>query len=410
MTSPPSKENNKVEAPPPTAPSKPKKSAYRPKKGGGLSGGTKNKYKGPGTAKRIALAISHMGLGKFRSPLIQNLAMMLGAGLHVTEGLETLSREAAKGPMRKLIKRIHQEVENGSALWRAMDKQAFFTPYTIALVRIGEESGNLAENLTNLAVQDEKDQSMKQKVKMAMIYPVIVIVLTFIITIGLSWFVLPQLVGVLYALNVDLPAPTRLVIAISDYFTENGATAVPLLFLSMIILGILFKFTKLQLVAQWTVLRVPGVKSLITQASIARFGIILGSLMSAGVAPVTAIKSLADVTTLYRYKRFYVKLMDHIQIGDSFSKSFSEIPGSKKVLPISVQQIIVTGERSGRLSEVLAKIADIYQKKAEETAQKLPIILEPMLLIVIAGMVSFIAFSIIMPIYSVVGNIGGGSQ
>lgn len=79
-------------------------------------------------------------------------------------------------------------------------------------------------------------------------------------------------------------------------------------------------------------------------------------------------------------------------------------------MPISVQQIIITGERSGRLSEVLAKIADIYQKKAEETAQKLPIILEPMLLIVIAGMVAFIAFSIIMPIYSVVGNIGGGAQ
>jgi len=348
-----------------------------------------------------------MGLGKFRSPFIQNLAMMLGAGLHVTDALAALEREAKKGPMRKLVEKIRADVDNGYALWRAMDARGYFTPYSIALVRIGEESGNLAENLDNLATQDEKDHAMKQKVKMAMMYPSIVIVLTFIIAIGLSWFVLPQLVGVLVALNVKLPATTLAVIAVADFFTQHGATAVPSAFGGLFLMGVLVKFTKLQIVMQWFLLKVPGIKSLIREASIARFGIILGSLMSAGVAPVEALHSLAEVTTLWSYRRFYTKLTEHVQIGDSFSKSFQEIKGSKKVLPVSVQQIIVTGEQSGRLSEVLAKIANIYQKKAEETAQKLPIILEPMLLIVIASLVAFIAFSIIMPIYSVVGNIGG---
>ena len=387
---------------------KSKQAAYIPTAGLPSAGGkTKKKYRGPGTFKRIGLAITHFGLGKFRSAFIQNLAMMLGAGLHVTEALDALMREAPKGPMKKLIKKIHHDVENGSSLWRAMDKQAFFTPYTIALVRIGEESGNLAENLDNLAVQDEKDQGMKQKVKMAMIYPMIVIVLTIVIAIGLSWFILPQLVGVLYALNVDLPPTTRFVIAISDFFTEHGATAVPLFALGAMVLSTLVKFTKLRYIAQWFVLHIPGVKSLIKEASIARFGIILGSLMKAGVPPVEALQSLADVTSLIRYKRFYQKLTTHIQVGDSFATSFEKIKKSRRVLPVSVQQIISTGEKSGRLSDVLEKIAHIYQKKAEETAQKLPIILEPMLLFVIAGMVAFIAFSIIVPIYSVVGNIGG---
>jgi type IV pilus assembly protein PilC len=364
-------------------------------------------YRGPGAIKRISLAISQIGLGKYRSSFIQNLSMMLGAGLHVTDALETLAREAPKGPMRKLIKKIHEDVDNGMALWRAMDKRAYFTPYTVALVRIGEQSGNLAENLDNLALQDEKDQAMKQKVKMAMIYPSIVIVLTVVIAIGLSWFVLPQLVGVLYALNVELPPTTLLVISIADFFTEYGSTVVPAIFLGMFIMAMLAKFTSLRIVAQWLTLHIPGVKTLIVQASIARFGIILGSLMRAGVPPVEALESLTEVTSLYRFRIFYKRLTDHVQIGDSFSKSFAEIKNSRKVIPISVQQIIVTGEKSGRLSEVLAKTADIYQKKAEETAQKLPIILEPMLLILIAGLVSFIAFSIIMPIYSVVGNISG---
>src|SRR3989344_816152 len=367
----------------------------------------KESYKGLGTFKRMSLAVANMGLGKFRSPFIQNLAMMLGAGLHVTDALAALEREAKKGPMRKLVEKIRADVDNGYALWRAMDARGYFTPYSIALVRIGEESGNLAQNLDNLATQDEKDHAMKQKVKMAMMYPSIVIVLTFIIAIGLSWFVLPQLVGVLVALNVKLPATTLAVIAVADFFTQHGATAVPSAFGGLFLMGVLVKFTKLQIVMQWFLLKVPGIKSLIREASIARFGIILGSLMSAGVAPVEALHSLAEVTTLWSYRRFYTKLTEHVQIGDSFSKSFQEIKGSKKVLPVSVQQIIVTGEQSGRLSEVLAKIANIYQKKAEETAQKLPIILEPMLLIVIASLVAFIAFSIIMPIYSVVGNIGG---
>lgn len=367
----------------------------------------KSIYKGPSTLKRVALTISHFGLGKFRSPFIQNMSMMLGAGLHVTDALEALTREASKGPMKKLIRAIHRDVENGMALWRAMDQRSFFTPYTIALVRIGEESGNLSENLANLATQDEKDHAMKQKVKMAMIYPAIVIVLTVVIGIGLSWFVLPQLVGVLFALNVELPVTTLAVIAVADFFTENGPTAVPLFLFGLLFMAFLVKFTPLKHVSQWFLLKVPGIKTLIKQASIARFGIILGSLMKAGVAPVTALQSLTDVTTLFRFKKFYKQLTEHIQLGDSFAKSFSEIRGSKKTLPISVQSIIVTGEQSGRLSDVLEKIADIYQAKAEETAQKLPIILEPMLLIVIAALVAFIAFSIIMPIYSVVGNIGG---
>lgn len=383
---------NKKADPPPTAAAKTKKGAD---------------YKGPGMLKRVTLAVGNMGIGKFRGPFIQNLSMMLGAGLHVMDALAALEREARKGPMRKLIAKIHKDVENGVALWRAMDQRGYFTPYSIALVRIGEESGSLAENLANLATQDEKDHAMKQKVKMAMIYPSIVIVLTVVIGIGLSWFVLPQLVGVLFALNVELPATTLVVIGISNFFTKNGPTVVPAALAALLFVGFLVKFTKFQIVAQWVLLKVPGIKSLIAQASIARFGIILGSLMGAGVPPVEALHSLAEVTSIHRDKKFFRKLKEHIQLGDSFAKSFGEIRGSKKIIPISVQQIIITGEQSGRLTEVLAKIADIYQKKAEETAQKLPIILEPLLLIAIAGMVAFIAFSIIMPIYSVVGNISG---
>jgi len=206
------------------------------------------KYRGPGTFKRMMLNLEYFGLGQYRSEFIQNLSMMLGAALLVTDALATLAKEAPKKPMRKLLGKIHTNVENGSSLWRAMDQMAFFTPYSISLIRIGEESGNLADNLTDLAVQDEKDQAMRGKVKMAMVYPTIVIVLTIIIFVGLAWFILPQLVGVLTALNVELPLVTIWVIAVADFFTAHGIVVVPSVTAGFVVFALLSKYTKLKIV------------------------------------------------------------------------------------------------------------------------------------------------------------------
>jgi type IV pilus assembly protein PilC len=99
-------------------------------------------------------------------------------------------------------------------------------------------------------------------------------------------------------------------------------------------------------------------------------------------------------------------MLEHIAVGDSFSKSFQSIKGSQKLLPPSVQQLVVTGEKSGSLADIMLKVADIYDKKASETAQKLPVVLEPLILMFIGGLVGTIAFAIIVPIYGIVGSVG----
>jgi type II secretory pathway component PulF len=106
------------------------------------------------------------------------------------------------------------------------------------------------------------------------------------------------------------------------------------------------------------------------------------------------------------YKNLYARILERIRLGDSFSTSFEKIGKRSRILPISVQQLVTTGEKSGKLSDILLKIANIYDQKASETAEKLPTILEPALLLIIGGLVGGIAFAIITPIYSVVGNIG----
>lgn len=359
-----------------------------------------------GGFQKFLAGLGHIGLGKERMRFVQNLATMLNAGLPLIDGLRTLQLETRAKPMRKILQKILDSVENGSALWRAMDDQSFFSLHAIALVRIGEEAGNLAQNMEYLALQEEKDHELKSKVKMAMIYPSIVMTIMFIIVIGLGMFVLPNLIGVLYSLNVPLPFVTRMVILFSNTFTNYGHIAVPAMIGGFFFMIILAKYTPLKVMFQWMMFRVPGVGSLAREATIARFGVILGGLLKAGVPVIEAMQSLVEVTPIVSYRKLYSRMLDHITIGDSFSKSFAAIKGSEKLLPPSVQQLVITGEKSGALADIMLKVADIYDKKASETAQKLPVILEPMLLLFIGGLVGTIAFAIIVPIYSIVGTVG----
>ncbi len=363
----------------------------------------------PGTADRhsgIGGAMNHFGLGKERTAFIQNIAMLLDAGLPLVDAIKTLERETRIKPFKKMLNEMRTDVESGEPLWRAMDRQAFFSQYAIALTRIGEEAGSLAQNMQYLATQDEKDSELRGKVKMAMIYPAIVLVLVFVVVVGIGGFVLPNLIPVLISLNAPLPLVTRILIAFSNFFTAHWAVAMPSFFAVIFFFILLHVYTRFKLVTQWVIFRIPGIGRLAREATIARFGVILGGLLQAGVPLIDSIKSLVDVTTIAVYKNFYADMLGKISLGETFQKTFASVKNSETLLPVTVQELVTVGEQSGRLATTLLKISDIYDRKAEETAQKLPVILEPILLLFMGGLVGTIAFAIIIPIYSVVGNIG----
>ena len=351
-------------------------------------------------------SLNYMGLGKQRTSFIDNLATMMDAGLPLLDALHSLQEEASKKPMRKIVGRIIVAIETGSPLWRAMEAQYFFKPQEIAMVRVGEEAGNLVENLQYLAEQEEKDRGLRGKVKTAMIYPIIVLVMLTIIVFGLGLFILPNLIQVLKSLGADLPLTTRVIIAGTELLSENARVIVPSFFGGVIVFSLLVKFTPFKIVVQWVLLHIPGVGPLIREATISRFGVVMGGLLKAGVPVTDALASLVGVTGFHGYHCFYVRLLEQVELGDSFSTSFEKIRGTKRCLPPSVQQLIITGEQSGSLTKVMLKIAEIHEKRASSIAEKLPVILEPMLLLFVGGLVAAIALGVLGPIYSVVGNIG----
>ena len=177
---------------------------------------------------------------------------------------------------------------------------------------------------------------------MAMIYPTIVLVLMFIVVMGLGMFVLPNLIQVLYALNVELPMSTRIVIAFTEFMQHSGRRLPGGIIGGFIAVLLLTKYTSFKAITQWFIFKIPGIGRLAREASIARFGVILGGLCKPGVPLVESMDSMVEVTTIVSYKRFYQKLRDRIVVGDSFATSFHSIRGSRKVLPVSVQQLIIT--------------------------------------------------------------------
>lgn len=351
-------------------------------------------------------ALSHFGMGGERAAIVENLATMLNAGLPLVDALRTLREEARGRSGKKLLQRLIDRVENGQPLWRSMEEEHFFSPDSLALVRIGEEAGDLAQNMEYLALQQEKDQALRGKVKMAMIYPAIVLTLLVVMILGLGIFILPNLMQVLTSMHVALPLPSRIILAITGVMSAHGPLVITSTFLLAVTTVILAKFSPLRGGFQWLIFRVPGIGRLMREATIARFGVILGGLLRAGVPLPDALRSLAEVTPVVAYARLYRSLHEHIMVGDSFQKGFAAIHGSVTLLPLSVQQLVMTGEKTGSLSKILLKVADIYERKANDTAQKLPIILEPMLLLFIGALVATIAFAVILPIYGVVGSLG----
>jgi type II secretory pathway component PulF len=345
-------------------------------------------------------------IGKEKNLVIENLTMLLSAGVSITSALETIALETRSGQLKKILAYMENEIKNGSTLWRVVKISKIFNAATISLIKAGEESGRLSENLRIIAEQDEKNRSLASKIKSAMIYPIIVMGLAVVIGTGVAWFILPRLTIIFVQMNIPLPLPTRILVGFGDFLGKYGTVFVPS-FLVAMIFTIYFTFfrAKTKYIGQSIIFALPGFKKLILQGELARFGYLFGTLLQAGLPIEEAMNSLVGAADFYRYKNLYAFLKTNIEEGNSFQKSLDLFKGSKWLMPRAIQQMINAGERSGSLSTILLKIGEIYQEKTELTAKNLTVILEPILLVIVWLGVLGIAMAIIMPIYGLVGNL-----
>ncbi len=345
---------------------------------------------------------------KDREYFTSNLAYLLKAGVTPSQALHSLRDTNQSKTLDNAIDQVIKELDDGSPIWKAFEKAKIVPKETLVLVRMGEQSGKLSENLRLAARQEEKQRIFRSKIKSALLYPAFVITLTFIVAMGVAWFLLPRLAVTFNQLGYKLPLISRIIIGFGTFLQHYG-----LIFIAFLIIGALalaYGIRSVPRVRNWAhrvLLKMPGISKLVTEIEIARFGYMLGSLLDANMAVTEALRLLQGATSIVSYQNFYSYMAKSFENGYNFQRGFAEYKGVSKLIPSPVQQMVISGERSGALNESLRDVGDVYEEKADSTTRNLETILEPILLLIVWGGVLAVAVSVILPIYSLVGKLRG---
>ena len=169
---------------------------------------------------------------KEKEYLIENLAMLLSSGMNISMAIEAIRSEMHSPSMKILVDNLGKEILSGQPIWKSLTTLKMFPPQVIALIKVGEESGRLQENLKLVIDQQQKDRTFKSKIRSAMLYPMLVFIITVVVGLGVAWFILPRLATVFSSLKIELPLITKILIAFGKFLNQYGIIAVPLTILS----------------------------------------------------------------------------------------------------------------------------------------------------------------------------------
>jgi len=173
-------------------------------------------------------AFSNLGLGKERDYFMENLSMLLASGMNITAALEAIKSGLRSKIMKQIVDDLKVQIDDGSPIWRALDNTGLVSNHAIALIKIGEESGRLPANLKVISIQTQKERLFRQKLFSALMYPVAVLCLTFVIGIGIAWFILPNLAKVFDSMRMELPLITKILINFGKFLGKHGITVIPI--------------------------------------------------------------------------------------------------------------------------------------------------------------------------------------
>lgn len=340
-----------------------------------------------------------------REYFTETLSMLISTGVTVGLSLEILSKEAPSKKVKLAILAIRDKVDEGGTLWKAIGESGMLNASSVALIKAGEESGRLSENLKVVSDQTHRINMINSKVRSALIYPTFLIVMLVVVGSGISLFLLPRLAEIFEGLDVQLNLLTKVMIGFGLFWSHWGLLITGLFFVLIILIGLGVTYIKfIRTIAEDVLFVIPGVKTLIYQSEIARLGFIMGSLLEAGLPIIDVLDSLTESFATMRYRNIAKVIRTNVEEGKSIASTFDLIK-DRKALPGPIRQLIVSSEQSGNLSATLLKISNIYEEKVEITAQNLETILEPIILIFIAIGVLFVALSVILPIYGLLGGI-----
>ncbi len=333
----------------------------------------------------------------------RNLGVMVSAGLSIVKGLEILSRQTKNKKFKKIILALIEGVQKGNPLSESMKGYpSVFSSLFVAMVKVGEESGQLSQSLKNIGEQLGQDHSLSKKIRGAMIYPAIIIIAMIVVGILMLIYVVPTLISTFRDLNLDLPASTRAIIFLSDFMAANSVLVLGFFLLITLVIFWFFRTERGKRAVSFTLLYFPLFSSIVKKVNSARTSRTLASLISSGVNVLEALSITEEVLQNYRYKKVLEEAKASIQKGAPISETFKKFTN---LYPVLVGEMMSVGEETGKLSEMLSRLAVFYEEEVSNATKDLATVIEPILMVIIGTVVGFFVISMISPMYSMMGSV-----
>ncbi len=328
----------------------------------------------------------------------RELSAMVSAGVPLLRSLASLEEHTQSDGLKYVLGELIKEIQSGTSLADAMGKHpAVFNDVYTNMVRAGEAAGILDDILKRLALQQEKNASMRKKIKSAMTYPIVLLGITVLAFFGLMLFVIPQIGKIIKDLggaDAELPLLTQVMLELSSFMINFWYLLIPALIGAIYGLIRYIKTPKGKRIFHSIVLKLPGIKTIAAKVAVARFARTFSALMGAGVAVLESLSVTAHAVGNVVYEQILLDAIDEVKNG----KTLSSVIGKNELFPPIVSQMLAVGEETGQTDTVLLKVADFFEEEVDTAIDGISSIIEPVMIVVMGGMVGLIAASVMMPI------------
>lgn len=329
----------------------------------------------------------------------KRLAFLIHSGTPIITALKVLQKQFRSPGKSRIFDQVISDVSNGQYLSSSLAKfKNIFDPFAINLIKIGEESGTLNENLAYLAEEMQKKHALRRKVIGAMVYPVFIIIATFGVAGLLTIYIFPKILPIFASLSADLPITTRTLIWVSDFLQNYG------LYLGLGLVGLIvgatfaMRMKKVRFSAHWAILKLPLVGSLYQNYHLSNMCRTLGILLKSDIKIVNAFSITSETTSSLVYQKELKSIAASVSYGDKIVTRMEKKP---KLFPHILTHSIDIGEATGKLDETFGYLSEMYEADVEDMTKNLSTVIEPVLMTFMGILVGFIAISIITPIYTI---------
>lgn len=344
---------------------------------------------------------------KVFTSFVKEFSFLLKSGISLYQTLEILSEQVKDRKLQKQLLEIQRQLTEGTSLSQAMKKYPkTFSPLFINMVKVGEKSGNIHQALDSVKEYIEKESKIRSKIKSAMTYPVLVMIVSGIVLTVMITFVFPKFMQIFNELGVDLPPATAMLNRVSEYMTAH-ISLIGAVFLSLVISFKLIKYwPEGRMYFDRLKFKIPVFGEMLEKFMLIRITRTMGALLKTGVPLLEALTITRDVAGNTVVEVQMNKVIEEVKDGRQLTKAMESVT----LLPSFVLETIAVGEKSGLIHEVLLDLADHYDFELEETASRLSSILEPLMLLVIGFIVLIIAMAVIIPMFKLSGSMKQGGM